>query len=164
MVYLEFILSLLFIIPISFTKKLISRERKFLNDVEIDVRSSNPVSFTLTSQIPTANIYLKITNKSQYLEAIFDRAVFSVWIKSDRGEQPILHQAHIMSKTKIKQKKSAEIFCQFDLNQRQISCLEEIKGSRKLTATLYLDIYIDSSLYHHLFKKVRLENRPCEIQ
>ena len=163
MVYLEFILSLLFMIPSSFTKKLIYREKKFLNDVEIDVRSSNPVSFTLTSQIPTANIYLKIANKSQFLEAIFDRAVFTVWIRSDRGEQPILHQAYIISKTKIKQKKSEEIFCQFDLNERQINFLEKIKESRKLTATLNLEIYIDSSLYHHLFKKVRLENRPCEI-
>lgn len=158
----EFILSLLFrLLP--FIRKWIYPEKEFLDDIEVDVRSSNPVSFTLSTQIPVANIWLKITNKSQYLETIFDRAVLSVWIRSDRGEQPILHQAHITSKTKIKKKKSEEIFYQLDLNERQINFLEKIKGSGKLSATLYLEIYIDSSLYHHLFKKVRLENRPCEI-
>lgn len=158
----EYILSLLLkLLP--YIRRWIYPEKEFLDDIDVDVGSSNPVSFTLTSQIPTANICLEITNKSQYLEAIFDRAVFSVWIRSDRGEQPILHQAYIMSKTTIKKKKSEEIFYRFDLNERQINYLEEIKGSRKLTATLYLEIYIDSPLYHHLFKKVRLENRPCEI-
>ena len=160
----EVILSLLFsCLPLTRIRKLIYPEKEFLDDIEIDVRSSNPVSFTLNTQIPTANIWLKITNKSQYVEAIFDRAILSVWINSDDGFQPILHEAHIISKKTIKQKKSEEICCQIDLNERQISRLEKIKESKRLESTLYLEIHIDSSLYHDLWKKFSLENRPCKI-
>jgi len=160
----EAILSLLFsCLRWAWIRKLIYNEKEFLDDIEIDVRSSNPVSFTLNTQIPTANIWLKITNKSQYLEAIFDRAILSVWINSDDGCQPILHEAHIISKKGIKQKKSEEIFCQVDLNERQISRLEKIKESKRLKSTLYIQVYIDFSLYDRLLKEVKLENRPCEI-
>ena len=160
----EVILSLLFsYLPLARIRKLIYGEKEFLDDIEIDVRASNPVSFTLSSEIPTANIYLKITNKSQYIEAIFDRAILSVWVSSKDGCQPILHEAHIISKKGIKQKKSEEMHCQIDLNERQISRLEKIKESKRLKSTLYIQVYIDSSVYHHLLKEVRLENRPCEI-
>ncbi len=160
----EVILSLLFsCLPVARIRKLIYGEKEFLDDIEIDVRASNPVSVTLSSEISTANIYLRITNKSQYLEAIFDRAILSVWINSDDGCQPILHEAHIISKKGIKQKKSEEMHCQIDLNERQISRLEKIKESKRLKSTLYIQVYIDSSVYHHLLKEVRLENRPCEI-
>ena len=101
----EMILSLLFgCLPLPSIRKLIYPEKEFWDDVEIDVRSSNPVSFTLSSEIPTANIYLKITNKSQYLEAIFDRAILCVWINSDNGLGVVLKQVHIISKKRIKQK------------------------------------------------------------
>ena len=158
----EFILSILLrLLP--FTRKWIYSEKEFLDDIEIDVRASNPVSFSLSSQIPTANIYLRITNKSQYIEAIFDRAILSVWIDSDDGCQPILHEVHIISKKTIKQKKSEEIYCQIDLNERQISRLEKIKESKRLESTLHLEIHIDSLLYHHRRKRFSLENRPCKI-
>ena len=158
----EFILSILLrLLP--FTRKWIYSEKEFLDDIELDVRASNPISFSLSSKIPTANIYLRITNKSQYLEAIFDRAILSVWINSDDGCQPILHEAHIISKKTIKQKKSEEMHCQIDLNERQISRLEKIKESKRLKSTLYIQVYIDSSLYDRLLKEVKLENRACEI-
>ena len=160
----EVILSLLFsYLPWARIRKWIYSEKEFLDDIELDVRASNPVSFSLSSQMPTANIYLRITNKSQYLEAIFDRAILSVWINSDDGCQPILHEAHIISKKGIKQKKSEEMHCQIDLNERQISRLEKIKESKRLKSTLYIQVYIDSSLYDRLLKDVKLENRPCEI-
>jgi len=163
MEYLEFILPILFNFrPFRKIKQWIYSEKKFVEDIEIDVRSTNPVSFTLTSQIPTANIYLKITNKSQYLEAIFDRAVLSLWLTSEKGTQPVHHEVHIISKQKIEKKKTEEIFCSFDLNEAQIRYLGEIKESKRLSATLYLKIYIGSSLYD-LLKEARLENKPCEI-
>ena len=160
----EVILSLLFsCLPLARIRKLIYGEKEFLDDIEIDVRASNPVSFSLYSEIPTANIYLRITNKSQYLEVIFDRAILSVWINSDDGCQPILHEAHIISKKGIKQKKSEEMHCQIDLNERQISRLEKIKESKRLKSTLYIQVHIVSSLYDRLLKEVKLENRQCEI-
>ena len=160
----EVILSLLFsYLPWARIRKWIYSEKEFLDDIELDVRASNPVSFSLSSQIPTANIYLRITNKSQYLEAIFDRAILSVWINSDDGCQPILHEAHIISKKGIKKKKSEEMHCQIDLNERQISRLEKIKESKRLKSTLYIQVYIDSSRYDRLLKEVKLENRACEI-
>ena len=161
----EVILSLLFsYVPWARIRKWIYSEKEFLDDIELDVRASNPVSFSLSSQIPTANIYLRITNKSQYLEAIFDRAILSVWINSDDGCQPILHEAHIISKKGIKQKKSEDIHCQIDLNERQISRLEKIKDSKRLQSTLHVEIHINSSVYHHLWKKFSLENRQCKIE
>jgi len=162
MEYLEFILSLLFKLPLSFTKKWIYPENEFSDDIEVDVRSSNPVSFTLSTDIPSSNIYLKITNKSQYLEAVFDRAVLSVWVSSEKGIQPLHNEVHIISKQTIGKKRTQEIFCRFDLNEAQITYLREIKESKRLSATLYLKIYIDSSLYD-LLKEVRLENMHCEI-
>ena len=157
-------MSLLFsCMPWARIRKLIYGEKKFLDDIEIDVRASNPVSFSLGSNMPTANIYLRISNKSQYLEAIFDRAILRVWINSDDGQRPILNQMHIISKKTIKQKKSEEVFCQVDLNERQINCLERIKGSKRLESNLYIQVYIDSSIYHHLLKEISLENRPCKI-
>jgi len=158
---LDIIFSFLFkMLP--FMRKYIYPEKELLEDIEIDVRSTNPVSFTINSDIPNASIYLKITNKSQYLEIVFNRAIISVWLSSKKGTQPICHESHIISKQNIGKKRTEEIFCTFDLNEAQIKLLQEIKDSKRLNATLYLKIYIDS-LRYHLLKEVRLENKPCEI-
>lgn len=158
----EFILSILFK-NLSFVKKLIYPQKKFKDDIEIDVRSSQPITFTLGYRIPTSAIYLKITNKSQYLEAIFDRAILSVWLRHDKGFQPIIKQAPIIFKKSIRQKQSEEIFCEFELNEAQVNYLREIKQSKETTATLDLEFYIDSLLYH-FNRKIYLDNKPCKIE
>lgn len=159
----DLVMSILFSsVPIEKIKKWIYPEKEFEKDIEIDVRSTNPVSFNINSQIPSSSIYLKITNKSQYLEAIFDRAVLSVWVSSEKGIQPIENEVHIISKQKIGRKRTQEIFCRSDLNEAQIKFLREIKESKRLGSTLYLKIYINSLLYD-LLKEVRLENKHCEI-
>jgi len=159
----DLVMSILFSsVPIEKIKKWIYPEKEFEQDIDIDVRSTNPVSFNINSQIPSSSIYLKVTNKSQYLEATFDRALLSLWLNSDKGTQPICNELHIICKKKIGRKRTEEIFFRYDLNESQIKNLGEIKESKRLSATLYLKIYMDSLLYD-LLKEVRLENKPCEI-
>jgi hypothetical protein len=159
----DLVMSFLFsCVPFKKIKKWIYPKKEFLEDIEVDVRSTNPVSFNINSDIPNSRIYLKITNKSQYLEIVFNRAIISVWLSSKKGTQPICHESHIISKENIGKKKTEEIFCTYDLNEAQIKILQEIKDSKRITSTLYIKIYIDSLMYNFM-KEVRLENKPCEI-
>lgn len=142
-------------------KKIYSQD-KFMKDVEIDVRSTFPISFTLNSGIPEVNIYLKLINKSPYLNCFFDRAKFSLWLSSTHGTQPIIKEGWFLSKEKLQKGESKEIFFQSSLNNFQVNFLKEIQNDKKLSANLNLEIYIQSELYN--FKKsISLENKQCVI-
>jgi len=145
-----------------FMKRKIYPCKHFEDDVEIDVRSSNPIIFSLSCAIPVVNIWLKITNKSQYLDAVFDRGVFSLWVNSNEGGGPVFNQAHIISKKTIFRKQSDEVFCSFELNGSQIDFLKKVRDSKRITCNLTLTFYIDSQMYH-FSKETFLDNRACEI-
>jgi len=158
----ELILSLLFrLLPLA--RKWIYSEGKFKHDIVLDTRSSNSISFSLNTEIPVARIWLKITNKSQYLDAVFDRAVLlSVRVHGKDGIREVMHYEPIISRTNIEKKKDVKIFCEFNLNEKQIECLRKVEVGSGLSANLQLEYYIDSLLYH-FSEKITLENRPCEL-
>lgn len=143
-------------------EKIYSKE-SFEKDIEIDVRSTNPISFCLTSQIPSASIYLKAINKSQYLDINLSGFISSIWLKHDKGYQPLTKSSIVIPKEEIKQKDSKEIYCSIELKESQINYLKEITKSKEVLSTIYLDVDIDSSL-HQIKKKVVLENKPCKIE
>lgn len=144
-------------------QKKIYSSKDLEKDIEIDVRSTSPISFQL-SNIPVAIIYFKITNKSQYLNLVLDRLSFDLWIKSEHQNQPFLNKASFVEKEEIKQKDSKDIFCKIELKNSQIQKLKEIKEEKKLPSTsIYLNAYFNTSLYE-IKKVVRLENKSCEIE
>lgn len=144
------------------SKKMYPKD-KFRGDIEIDVRSTNPISFSLTSNIPTLNLYIKITNKSPYLDIYFDRAIFSVWIRSKHGYQPVIEEGYFLRKEKIKRRETKELFCQMELKYSQVNFLKKIKEDKEISATLMFDTYIGSMIYQ-IKKEVNLENKQCKIE
>ena len=132
-------------------------------DIKIDVRSSNPISFDLYN-IPVVKIYFEITNMSQYLTLTFDRLIFDLWLNSEHEYQPLLHKAHFVEKEEIKQKESKNIFCEVELKNSQIQKLKEVKEEKEPpSATIILKAYFDSRLYA-VEKEINLENMPCKIE
>jgi hypothetical protein len=147
----------------SLAKKIYS-ESEFKNHIDIDVRSSSPINIRLNGDIPEITIYLKITNRSPYLDVKLNRAAFSLWMNSDRGSQPLFNHFWILSLTHIKRGTSEEIFCQKELNKFQVEFVEEIKDSREITANLSpFELWFDSSSYPAMVVKTNLENKPCRI-
>ncbi|CAG1006078.1 MAG: hypothetical protein MPEBLZ_03227 [Candidatus Methanoperedens nitroreducens] len=144
-------------------RKRIYRKDKFVKDIEFDVRSSNPLTFILNSQIPHATLYLKIINKSQYLEITFDRALLEIWIRSDRGEQPVIYQGKMISRKRIEKKGTAELYWTTELNDYQTKFLKTIKDSRDLSATVTINYDINSDLYE-INDQITLGNRQCKIE
>lgn len=136
---------------------------EFIKDIEFDVRSSNPLSFSLNSEIPHASLYLKIINKSQYLEITFDRALLEIWIRSDRGSQPVIYQGKMISRQRIGKKETRELYWNTELNEYQTRFLKAIKDSRDLSATVTINYDINSDLYE-IIDQIRLENKPCKIE
>lgn len=158
----ELVFEILFNMP-KFVKRWIYSKKEFMNDVVIDTTSSNPISFSLNTEVPVARIWLKINNKSQYLDAMFDRAVLlDVYISGRGGQRCILHHKPIILRKRIPKKKDAEIFSEFELNQNQTESLKKVDISRNLTANLRIQYYIDSDLYS-FFKIISLDGRPCEL-
>ena len=144
-------------------KKVYSKS-EFKNHIDIDVCSSSPINISLNRGIPEITIYLKITNRSPYLDVKLNRAVFSLWVNSDRGSQPLFNHFWILSLTHIKRGTSEEIFCQKELNKFQVEFVEEIKDSREITANLSpFELWFDSSSYPAMVVKTNLENKPCRI-
>ena len=143
-------------------KKKIYPLDQFQKDLTVDTRSSHPISFILNTDIPTVRIYLKIVNKSQYLNATFDRAVLSSLHVYSNGLRGILGQKSIMPRKTIKKKTEGEIFSSFELNEKQIDILKQINNTHTISANLSLEYYVDSSL-HCFSNRVTLESRPCEI-
>ena len=87
--------------------------KKLEEDIKIDVRSVNPISFELYN-IPVVIVYFEITNMSQYLTLTLDRLIFDLGLKSEHGTQPLLHKAHSVEKEEIKQKESKDVFCKIE--------------------------------------------------
>lgn len=148
----------------SYLVKKIYSESKFKKHIDIDVRSSSPINISLTrDSIPAISIYLKITNMSPF-DVRLNRAVFSLWVNSDSGSQPLFNHFWILSLTHIKRGTSEEIFCQKELNKFQVEFAKEIKDSREITANLSpFELWFDSSLYPAMVVKTNLENKPCKI-
>lgn len=144
-------------------RKKIYPKDEFVKDIEFDVRSSNPLYFSLNSQIPHVALYVKIINKSQYLEIIFDRALLEIWIRSDRGSQPVIYQGKMTSRQRIGKKETKELYWTTELNEYQTKFLKTIKDSRDLSATVTINYNINSDLYE-ISDQIRLENRPCKIE
>lgn len=136
---------------------------KFVKDIEFDVKSSNPISFYLNSEIPYVALYLKIINKSQYLEMIIENMIFDVWIKSDIGFQPAIRQGKMVSHQRIGKKETKELFWETELNEYQTKFLKTIKDSKELSATVYIKYEIYSDIYE-ISDDVHLDNKPCKIK
>lgn len=146
-----------------YLQRKIYSKQEFERDIEIDVRSTNPISFSLNSEIPSANIYLKVDNKSQYLEVIVGVSLSSLWLKHDKGSQLIIKEIRNFPEVQIKPKGTQDLFYEAELNESQINYLNNIKESKELLATLYLKVNIVSSLYKIRKELVCLENKPCKI-
>jgi len=139
-------------------------ESEFKEHIDIDVQSSNPIEISLNSELPKITIYLKITNKSPYLDVKLNRAVFSLWVRSDRGTQLLLNNFWILSPTYIKKGKSEEVFCLTELNKFQVDFVKARKDSKEVTASISsFKSWFDSSLYPAMVIETNLENRPCKI-
>lgn len=135
---------------------------QFKKDIIVDTRSSHPICFMLTMDVPVVHIWLKVTNMSQYLKAIFDRAeLLSLHVNAD-GLRSILSHKHIMPRKTIYKKGESEIFCSFELSEKQVDILKQINNTSRVSANLSLEYHIDSSLYS-FSNRVTLEGRPCEI-
>ena len=144
--------------------KKIYPESEFEKHIDIDVRSSHPVNISLTKAIPEITIYLKITNKSPYLDVRLNKAEFSLLLKSDSGLQPLFNQFEITSPTPIKRGTSEEIFCQKELNESQVKLVKEIKESKEVTAELSpFKAWFESSAYPNMIIQTNLEDKCCRI-
>ncbi len=149
-------------LAIPIVNKIVYSETAFKNDITIDVNSSGPIRFNLTSEIPEASIFLKITNKSQYLKAIFDRATIDIWLNGDDGLRFIAKGIPFIEKVEIEKKSDSNIYLGFLLNQPQIQALQNISFKRELKAKLDITYFIQSSIYE-FSKTVDLENKPAKI-
>jgi len=114
----EFLLSIFFdifkkIIPI--ISKKIYPLKEFVSDIKIHPRIQTPVSITLDSEIPNISIWFEIENNSSYLDILLAGGVFSLWVKDDRGYQPLFKQESIKERLYIKSKKEHELHCTIEL-------------------------------------------------
>ncbi len=145
-------------------KKYIYPLEKLKEDITIDVRSINPITFQLHN-IPVVTIYFTITNMSQYLALTLDRLIFELWLNSEHGTEPLFHKAPCLEKEEIKIKERKDIFCELDLNNPQIQKLEKVKEEEEPpTANITVTAYFNSKLYEEVEIKKHLEYIPCKIQ
>lgn len=134
----------------------------FKKDIEFDVCSSNPISFYTNSGIPSVAVYLKITNKSQYLEISLDKALLDILVRSDKGFDQIIRQGLILCQ-RVGKKETKELYWTTELNEYQTTFLKGIKDHRNLSATIYINYEISSDIYK-ISGNVNLENKPCKVE
>lgn len=136
---------------------------EFKKDIEIDVRSSNPLTFILNCDIPHVALYIEINNKSQYLELTIEKIFFEIWIKSDLGSQPVIYQGKMIAHPRVGKKEMKTLYWTSELNCYQTEFLKARKDSKDLSATLHIDYDINSKIYE-ITNQIKLENRQCKIE
>ena len=144
-------------------RKKIYPKGEFEKDITIDVRGSNPLNFSLNGDIPRVTLYLEISNKSQYIEMIIEKMFFSIWIRSDKGSQPVIYRGEMMVCQRIGKKETKELYWTTELNYYQTEFLKSIKDSKDLSATFDINYEINSKIYE-LTDRINLENRQCKIE
>lgn len=151
-----------------YLQRKIYSKQEFERDIEIYVGSTDPisnhVSFSLNSEIPFANIYLKVDNKSQYLDVMLRISLTSLRLKHDKYSQQIIKEIRNFPEVQIKPKGTGYLCYTVELNESQINYLNKIKDNKELSAEIYLKVDIASSLYQIKEKPFYLENKPCKIE
>lgn len=134
--------------------KLIYSQEKLCNDIDIDIKSSNGLSISLNRNIPNVVLYLKILNRSPYVDIEFDRAIVDIWL-----QQPFI-TLFLIKKTFLKRRAAAqEIHGDSFMHYAQVKYLcnhlNESKSDEYRT-TLYIQAYFNSP-YGNIEKSQRIE-------
>jgi hypothetical protein len=157
----DFIKEVLFFC-VPFIQRLICKKNVFENDIKVTPRVSEPVIFNVTSEVPTADIYLNVENKSQYLEVGVPVISFSLWLHDDRGLHSLISQEYILMGEKISKKGSVTLYRRIDLTEFQVRLLQTAKQSKEINVNLDLHVDVSSRLYS-FEKRIPLENVHCRL-
>lgn len=140
--------------------KLASKIYKFSDlekDIEFRLRSINPVTFSVSREIPCLELWFEIINKSPYTDITLDRLIFEIW-----DSQPLCLGNHLR-KYRIKSRESKDdIFLKLLLNQFQV---EKIKRwpENQLVNINVLEAYFCSKI-GDIKKTIRIENVKPIVQ
>lgn len=119
--------------------------KEFDKDIEIDVRRTNPINFSINSENPYLILYLTIKNKSQYLELSFDRGIIN--LSTENTYHQIIRDGAIIKKIEINKKGQNQIAYKFNLNEYQVRILKKLKDVKNLRMTFDITCYITSEIY-----------------
>ncbi|MCD6547391.1 MAG: hypothetical protein J7K22_02450 [Nanoarchaeota archaeon] len=134
---------------------------KLKEHIDIDVRSTNPVSICL-NQIPKLIIYFKITNKSPYEDIVLYGGEFSIWLKNSGGSQPI-GRFNFAKRKVVKKGSTEEISFSRNLNKFEVTFAKEYFGKKEnINADISTKFYFSSVLYPIFEVEVNLDNKPCK--
>ena len=152
--------SLLMFIP--WIKKLIYPEKKFRNDLILHIGKKYPVEFILNSSIPQCRIWLSIINLSQFLDAeVKGINVKSLSINADYSHLISTNKSKMLKEI-VDRKSIKELFFEFEVSEKQIEIISNIKRFYNLGADLQVELFIESNLYS-LKTSENLNNIPCKL-
>jgi hypothetical protein len=147
---------------IPWIRRLIYPEKKFRNDLILHIGKKYPVEFILNSSIPKCRIWLSIINFSQFLDAEVNGVnIKSLSINPDYSLLIFTNKDKMLKEIVCKQS-IKELFVEFDLSEKQIEIISNIKPFYNLGADLQVELFIESNLYS-LKTSENLNNIPCKL-
>jgi len=103
-------------------------------DLELDLRSSNPVDVVLESEIPSISIWLRCTNKAGATVRI-DRFLLEIWI-----DQPVIEGSILKPVTVLPKETKNVLFKTFLSGIQKESILKRVSQRATLNAPVTINI------------------------
>lgn len=104
-------------LPRFLLKRLVPTD-SLIEEVDIDLRSTNPINFALSKKVPELSVWLRITNRS-LLEISLDRILMEIWVG-----QPLLWGGVFEPKTLEPRSTIEDVYFRSKLSNSQVEQIE----------------------------------------
>lgn len=131
-------------------------QSKIQKEIIIDTRTSNPIEFSLNSEIPYLTIYLTTTNQS-----IVDLHLTDMYVEVWGGGT--IAKMYTTEKPTIRARKQGNVHFKEFLSQSQTNYVHERVKKYGKKCDLYITAYFESKVGKIIIDKYKLENRQFDI-
>jgi hypothetical protein len=132
---------------------------KLQSALEITVRPQNPLSFSISSDVPSVSIYLQVINHS-VIDLELDHLFAEMW--SDSPHMMRLAICQSRERSFLRHHSSGDIYCRDFLNELQVRQIR-LAQEKQLTFTLHVTAFFDTKLGKVKKEKVSIERLKAEI-
>lgn len=139
--------------------RLIVSHKKVADQIEVDLRSSNPIDISFGSEVPRISIYFRISNLS-LVGVTLDRMLVDVWVGQPTLRGSVLRRYHLTKRTSVD-----NVYFASSLSIPQQEQIKKRIDGQLLSSSVRINIvaYFDSKIGIVCIEKM-LEQRdvPCK--
>lgn len=125
----------------AFLLRIFLKPEKIIKQVHLELRSENPISINLSSEVPSIELFFNVTNISP-LDFILDRLLIEMWFGQPTFHQSVLKRYYIPAREITK-----NIYFRYELASTQVNQIRKfIENDKRGSIHIYLTAYLESKV------------------